>query len=282
MKIFQKIRKILNLMAHSNLIISLGSTSLTYLTVSLLSLYSDFKIFIIPFFVSFFVYTFNRFTDIKEDNINIPERANFIKYWKNEFFVLSLISLLLALILSYINSFLTFIIILIPAFFVIIYSYKFTRLKRKFLVKNIIVSLGWSFIPIFVGAYLRYFSIELLIIAAYIFSRIFIGVIMFDIRDITGDKINKIDTIPIKLGIKNSKKIINIFNIFSFLIFIVSIITLSFPIKSIIPAITGFVFGLFYINVIEKDIDKKFLCDVIVDGEYICLGLVLMIYDVLI
>jgi 4-hydroxybenzoate polyprenyltransferase len=269
------IKSFFNTLAYANIIISLGPVAFVYLITRLLQLPSEPLMFIIAFLIAFFVYSFNRLTDIKEDIINNPERAEFFKKRAYLFISIGIIALILALFLAILKSLLVFTIVLLPAIFVTIYSIKWIpqkqkRLKEIFLIKNILVSLGWFLISLFVAAYVNIFSIGILIIGLFIFLRIFIGCIMFDVRDIEGDKIHRIYTIPIKFGIKKTRNIILILNFISFVIlplFSLSMLTLA-------VSIVALLFGLLYYFKINKKIDMKFLCNVVVDGEYVILGLV--------
>jgi len=147
-------------------------------------------------------------------------------------------------------------------------------------MKNIIVSLGWAIIPFYVAIYLGTFLLGTLFISFFIFLRIFIGVIMFDIRDNKGDKIHRIETIPIHCGIKQSKNIILFLNFLSFVVLIIGcLLGLLSIILSLITAVFGFIMGISYIYFINK-IDIKFLCDVVVDSEYFLFGVVSFIITV--
>ncbi|RKX90945.1 MAG: hypothetical protein DRP84_12340 [Spirochaetes bacterium] len=281
-------KEILNKAAYSNIIIGLGPVSLSYMTAVFLRIETDMFFLLIPFLITFFVYSINRFTDIREDMINNPERTEFIKNKGNYFLFGAVISLIGAFLLSLFHSVLTFMVIAIPAILVTIYSFKMLpsinkkRLKDLFLLKNLTVSFGWSLIPVYVAAYANVFNIGLIVLFCFIFLRILIGVIMFDIRDVIGDKIEGIITIPIKYGIKNSKYIILFLHVLSVLILISGYFIANFSpllvlaIIIIISILTAF----YYIN-IEKDTDKKFLCNVIVDGEYVILGVLALILSVI-
>jgi len=273
-----KIVEILNILAYCNIIISLGPAALTILTILVLKLPFNFLAPLLAFLISFFVYSFNRLTDIREDIINNPDRTLFFKKKMYIFVIAAFISLFLCLALALLHSLLTFIILLLPAILVILYSFEWMRfaskkrLKELLLIKNITVSLGWSLIPFFVMAFYNYFHWGIIFLSCFIFLRIFIGVLMFDIRDIEGDKKHNITTIPIKYGLKFSKRIIEFLNIISFLILLIGCIYLFWA-PLIISAFVGLFFGFIYQHYIQK-IDMRFLCNVIVDSEYIFLGLI--------
>lgn len=275
-----KLKQLFNYLAYINVIISLGAMSLTYMTASLFSIHSDLFMYVISGLITFFVYSFNRFTDIKEDIINNPKRTYIIKKHGYLFLFGALVSITLAIIFSYLHSFLTLILVSLPALFVLIYSVKwlpkfisYKRLKEIPIIKNILVSLGWSIIPFYVSIYSNTFHLGMFYISIFIFLRIFIGVIMFDIRDIKGDKIYNIQTIPVRYGIEKSKYIILMLNILTLLIFVFGIFMKMLPFYVFFIGLFAFFMGILYIYLIDR-YDINFLCNVIVDGEYVLLGLI--------
>jgi 4-hydroxybenzoate polyprenyltransferase len=180
------------------------------------------------------------------------------------------------------HSFMTFLIVLIPVIFVLVYSLnwklkhnlKHKRLKERFFIKNFIVALGWAIIPFYAAVYNNSFSLGVLFISAFIFLRIFIGAIMFDIRDILGDKARNIQTIPTKYKEENVKKILIILNFLSLLSLLVPFLISLLPADGILIGLFGLFMGFLYINLFGRKFDIRFLCDVIVDGEYVLLGVV--------
>jgi 4-hydroxybenzoate polyprenyltransferase len=283
------IKNLLEKLAYLNLIISLGAVSIAYLVVSLLSFHSDFIMYLVCFLVSMFVYSFNRFTDIKEDMINNPERVKFFKKFKYYFFISSLISFLLVTFTTLLHSFLTFLVSVLPIVLVILYSKPwlpnkisfYSRLKEIFFIKNLVVSTGWSLIPFFVAVYTNSFHIGIFFISIFVFLRIFIGVIIFDVRDMKGDKIHNIFSIPLKLGLAKTKSIVHVLNLLSVIILFLGILYGLNMISTILVGLFAFFMGLLYIYVIGKDIDIKFFCNVIVDGEYVMLGAIPFILKLL-
>lgn len=279
-RINMELKKILNYLAYTNIIISLGPISLVYLTVSLLELPSNPIMYFICILVAFFVYSINRFTDIKEDVINNSERTEVVRRGYYLFLFCSAVSLIFALFLSFFHSFSTFLIIILPILFVFLYSVKWLpkkgfakkRLKEFFLVKNIIVSIGWAIIPLYVSVYTNIFLSGMIFISIFIFLRIFIGVIMFDIRDVVGDGLHNIQTIPSKISVGGSKKIILVLNFLSVFILFAGIIFNLLPIYAAPVGLFVLLMGFFYLYLFNRGFDIKFICNVIVDGEYILIG----------
>jgi len=114
----------LNHLAYANVIISLGSVGTMLLATSLLSLAADPAMYFIMFAVTFFVYSANRFTDMKEDAINNPERTAIVMRRARVFLGVSMALLALGLGLAFLHSVATLIVALLPVAFVLVYSMK--------------------------------------------------------------------------------------------------------------------------------------------------------------
>lgn len=194
----------LRLLVHSNLFISLAAASVVITTVVLTGLPFDPVPFFIVFAVTLFVYTVNRFTDLEEDEENVPERVAFIKqygrHWLAVGAALYLATVGAAVVLSLPGAGF----LLIPPVVALVYS--LGGIKRVFLVKNLFVGLAWGLIPLGVGVYYgRLWTIEILFLAAYVAAMITIAAVIFDIKDIVGDRAEGIPTVPTRYGPRRTR-----------------------------------------------------------------------------
>jgi 4-hydroxybenzoate polyprenyltransferase len=161
-------------------------------------------------FLMAFVYLFNKWTDIDEDQINI-KGGPIDPAKKNRVFYGSLLFLVYPLFFLYHNLYLLLIYCVVGAigFF---YSYKILifgkpfRFKDKFLVKNLSSAVMWASPPAFVPAALRGNIWPLDIVSFIVVFFIVVPIeIVWDVRDIEGDKRFGIKTIPNVLGIQWTK-----------------------------------------------------------------------------
>ncbi|RLJ06629.1 MAG: hypothetical protein DRP12_03750 [Candidatus Aenigmatarchaeota archaeon] len=276
--------KVLDYIIHSSLFVGLVGIAMMFTVLLLLELPIVYELLLILFLVSFSAYNINRKTDIKEDKISHPRRVRFIQNYYRYLKVVCIICYILAFILGFLKNFLTGIFIFLPALFVILYSVKwipswfnFSRLKEIFLIKNCTVAFAWAFFVTFLP--FLYFGVNVKFSAVFVFFFIFLKVlgntITFDIRDIKGDTIAKIKTIPIVFGIRTTKKILTLINFLASLIIIVPAIFGILPIVSYFIAIV-FIYTQLYIQQIEKS-DIKFLTDVLADGEYLVIALLALL-----
>lgn len=173
---------------------------------------------IITFLTTFGTYGLNKLTDLKEDSINTPERAKAIKKIEAIFKISVVGSFFLSLVLGFIESILTLPIILFPLLLGILYSVRFSRkiprLKDITGVKNITIALSWAvgstFLPL---VYLENKKTILILLIFYMFFlKSYINSIIFDIRDIEGDALSGVRTIPVSLGREKTKIFLIILN----------------------------------------------------------------------
>jgi len=79
--------------------------------------------------------------------------------------------------------------------------YSLGGVKRTFLVKNLVVGLAWGAIPLGVGYYYdRLTSLDILFLFAYVTVMITIAAVVFDVKDIEGDREEDIPTVPNLFG----------------------------------------------------------------------------------
>ncbi|GEM_PF-2440575 len=193
-----------------------------------------------------FVYLFNKFTDIEEDQINTkggpldPAKKNKVLYG-------SLFFLIVPLFFLFHNPYLL-LIYGVVAGIGFLYSYKVPilgkpfRFKDQFIIKNVSSAIMWASPPAFVPAALRGAFWPMDIVSFVVIFLIVIPIeIVWDVRDIEGDRRFGIKTIPNVLGVQWTKIIcISLFCVpgilmLNFSFFKSSIIALIISIALILP-----------------------------------------------
>lgn len=225
--------------------------------------------------ITYSVYSLNRVTDIEEDSSNIPERVNFLQSKKNAIIFLSIFSYGVALVIGFLRDIKTLLIFLIPFMMGLIYSIKFSsfRMKDLFAMKNITVSLSWS-LP---SSFLPYifcpnFKLAIMLFI-FLFIKVFINTIVFDVRDIEGDRKVGAKTIPVIIGKKKTKFFLLMTN--SILLLWIFICFLKNLFVSYLPvAFFSTIYGYWYIIAFCKEKNEKFAFDYLVDGEFLILAFI--------
>jgi 4-hydroxybenzoate polyprenyltransferase len=243
--------KVLKLVINLNLIEAVDAAAVVIFTFLLTS--EELKLFplISAFFSTLFLYSLNRKSDLREDRINVPDRFNFWSRYGNKIIFLTLISFVIVIFFNFFIGFYQGIFLLLPFF--IVFSYSFLRLKNILFLKNIIVAAGWSLIPLYASTYMVSPSLSLIFFcASVVFLSILINTIVFDVRDIVGDKIVGVRTIPSVHGILFSKKLayfLNVVLLFFIIsaIFVFKVVSVNFSYLLFFPLFIGL-----YISILNQ------------------------------
>jgi 4-hydroxybenzoate polyprenyltransferase len=233
------------------------------------------NIVLATFLIIFSTYGLNKLTDIKEDAINAPERAKIIKKIEPVFKFSLVFSFILSLLLGFSVNVLTLPVLLFPLFSGTLYSVKFSknlpRLKDILGVKNITIALTWAVGSTLLPAIclLEKEIMQILLIFYFFFLKSLINAVLFDIRDIEGDRISGVRTMPVVFGRKKTKNLLLILN--STLIPWLAISYLSGFFYQYLPVlIFAIAYGYWYISHFCREglkIGKSL--DLLVDGEWI-------------
>jgi 4-hydroxybenzoate polyprenyltransferase len=242
-------------------------------------LYDTFKLntSILTFLITFGIYGLNKLTDFKEDMINSPERARTIKKIETIFKFSVLISFILSLILGFLDNILTLPVLFFPLFLGILYSVKLTknfpRLKDITGVKNITIALSWAVVSALLPViYVSHRGIVLILLVFYFFFfKSYINSIIFDIRDIEGDRMSGVRTIPVSLGREKTKLLLLVLNT-TLLLWL--LIFRDYFMKYFYILFFSIAYGYWYIMYFCRTVAKpgKSL-DLLVDGEFILIAI---------
>jgi 4-hydroxybenzoate polyprenyltransferase len=223
-------------------------------TSLLLSIHLRIEVPLIFFFGTLSLYTFNRYTELKEDEVTYPSRTEFIKEKKKYLLTVTFISYILTILLALNGGLAPLLLILITSIIMILYSVKLSefRLKEIFIIKNLVVSVVWGIILTF----LPILFVERMVTIAYfpvfmaLFGLTFINTVIFDVRDMVGDKVHSIMTFPVKYGVDKTRKILFILNTALLFLILISMVLrwLSFFGFIIVATILYLYFVIFMIN----------------------------------
>jgi 4-hydroxybenzoate polyprenyltransferase len=248
-------------------------------TLILLGWEISFALLFVVFSVELITYHINHKAELKNDYLTNPERVENLK--KTKFFDYLITTLfILAIILTVIESnTLSLIIILLPVFTMAFYTFNlipeiiskeigFLRLKQVILLKNIVVSLCWALIPVLTAVFLENpVDEKIIIIAGLVFIRLMVNTIAFDVKDIISDRKNNVQTIPLKLGIKKTQKLLHIINTLTIFYIAFFIIINKLPPAFLLLTFVFF-YGFYYINQLNnKQINQQTLYEGIIDLE---------------
>ena len=151
------------------------------------------------------------------------------------------------------------------------------RLKDKLLVKNVVISFGWSLIPVLVGLYYRSLPLVVLSLGPFIFFRLMANTNFFELRDSKADETYGVRTIPVTYGVVRTYSMMNYFDLFS-AVYIIALVAIDFlPLYTLVMIILP-LYSVAY-RAFSKDSGAiiDYLCEVVADGEYLLWGPLLFI-----
>lgn len=193
-------------LVHSNVFISLAAASVAVSTTRLAGLALDPRPIFIVFGATLFVYSMNRLTDIEEDADNLPGRAAFTRRYGWIPLGVGVLSYLAAIgLVAYWGvPYVEF--MALPLVLGGLYS--LGRVKRVFLVKNLLVGVAWGTIPLGVAVFSGvYWTPEILFLSGFVGVMLTVAAMIFDLKDRTGDRRRGIATVPVRYGPKTTRHI---------------------------------------------------------------------------
>jgi 4-hydroxybenzoate polyprenyltransferase len=191
------------ILVHSNLFVSVSATSVALTTILLADLPFDPVPLFIVFAATLFVYSFNRITDLAEDEQNVPTRANFTKKYGKKLFAVGVSLYIAALALAVYLGLPGVPFLALPLVVGAVYS---LGGKRFLLVKNLLVGGAWGIIPLGVGIYYGVLArTEILFLSGFFVVAVTVAAALFDIKDIEGDREEGIHTVPNVYGPRTTR-----------------------------------------------------------------------------
>ncbi|MBD3207739.1 hypothetical protein GF319_15525 [Candidatus Bathyarchaeota archaeon] len=230
----------------------------------------DPRVALISFLLTFSVYNLNKATDKAEDSINRPEVAS---RSTNYYLLPALFSLSICLFLSLHVGFRALMVIATTFIIAFVYSIKITdtipRLKEIVGVKSLMVALTWGLTGSLLPACIHpVSSIKIIFAFTYIFLHLLVNTILCDVRDMDGDSASGVETLPIALGLTDTRLLLLAVNSLLVPWFFLCIINGIFT--SYLPALFySIVYGYILIFVFSRRGHDKLFVDLAVDGEWI-------------
>ena len=263
--------KFVSFLAISSIFIAINASLVAYFSFLLYEVRVDFNLLLASGLLTFTVYNLDKLTGIKEDSVNVPERAGFIEKNKNSVILATITAYIIALSLSFLQNHFAISIILFPLFIGVMYSIKISsfRLKDITAVKNIVIALSWSVVGAFLPLAISFCDYFLIFLIFYFFfTKLFINTVLFDVRDIKGDKMNGVKTIPVVFGRKRTKNLLLILNSIFIPWIIYSYLSGYFHIYFIV-LVLSIGYGYWYILYFCREENTGKSLDLLVDGEWI-------------
>jgi 4-hydroxybenzoate polyprenyltransferase len=267
----------ISFLSISSIIVALVGFFVPYITFALYNIDMNFDLLLASFLIAFSVYSLDKLLNLEEDSISLPQRARFINQHKKLFTYATVAAYAFAIVLSGLKNILALLVILSPLLIGLLYSLKIAnmRLKDIPILKNISISASWAIVGTFLPLAVTFEQhlIEITLIFYLCFIKCFINTVIFDVRDIEGDRANKVRTIPVILGLKTTKILLIILNS-TLIIWLIICYFGGFFHQYLFILILSVFYSFWYILYFSRkntEIGKSI--DLFVDGEWIYIGI---------
>jgi 4-hydroxybenzoate polyprenyltransferase len=151
-------------------------------------------------------------------------------------------------------------------------------LKEIIGVKSLMVALSWGLTGSILPACSQQVEAsKIMLVFTYIFIQLLVNTILCDVRDMNGDKVSGMETIPLAIGLKNTRTLLMGVNslLFPWLIYcLINGIFISYA-----PSLLfGIIYGYIIILTFSRFNFDRILVDLAVDGEWIPLVFIMKIW----
>ena len=231
---------------------------------------------VMAYLFSYGAYMMNRTAEIDQDLTSHPERTALMSRRKRYLPLISGGCFILGYVLAATVNLVFFAALLVPLALSVLYSvgskklvgvFGVSKLKDKLLVKNLVVSLGWSLIPLLVGLYYLNFALPLWFLSGLIFLRGMSSTMFFDIRDVDGDREQGIKTVPVAFGAEATYKAMTALNVVGLLYVAASVVTGELPQFALtLAALPLYSMGYTFFAR-RPGANLNFICDNVADAE---------------
>ncbi len=269
----------------SSILVSISGMFRVYIAALLLQTHVSVLTCIASGLIIYSVYTLDRTLDSEEDKINRVELAG---YNKKIGLAVIIITFLAGTYIFYEEGVLLF--AFLPFVTGFLYSKGITlgkyslRLKGSYGVKNLIVGLIWAIFITGIAGYQKYNLLASAAVFLFYGAKVFINSVIDDFKDIKGDTLAGIKTLPVTLGEYKTRELLLGFHIFSNLILAVALVSgliEYYPIVVLCSLICGGFCIVHYTNY-NNYVSGKLGLSISKDGESALTALLICIFNELI
>jgi len=272
-----RLSRLYDFLMFSSVFLSLAGMAMVYISCVLQGIPLSLPALLIMFLTPFSIYNLNKKTDEDEDAVNRRDRYAFTKRYEKSLSALAWVSYAAAFLIAAFFGIPSLLVVSIPLVSGILYSmrwlpasFPYRRLKEIPVVKNALVAFAWASIAALLPVCLAHGipDVRTFITFAFLFSPVFIGSIIPDIRDKEGDALAGIRTIPVIIGAKHTSRLLSAMNFLIGLVVFLGCIHTIPPVFTVIVA-AGFVYMHCCIHIFMKHRENPLVCDLLVDGQFI-------------
>ncbi|WP_340818043.1 UbiA family prenyltransferase [Methanolobus sp. WCC4] len=226
-----------------------GSVAVVIMCATLFGIPFGWDILAISYLMFYAIYLYDYSSGAPSDELTNSTRASYLQCKNRSMCMVIGASVLLVISLFAFSNVLTTLTGMLILALGLLYGGYFKKLTKKIpAFKNIFVSIVWAFMVLFVFVY---YSLPVtygaLMLAIFIFIRMMNIQILFDVRDVEGDRAEGLLTVPAMFGEKRCSLILRLVNLLS-IFYIAACVVIGmvpFMATAVIPV---FYYGVGYIN----------------------------------
>ena len=264
-------------------LLALGTASIAATAALVLGRTPTWDLLVMAYLFSYGAYMVNRVSDFDEDRVSHLDRTAYLEGRRRSLPAIALVSFGVGYVLALLRNLALFAGLLVPLVLAVVYSVGskrmgrvlgMSRLKEGLFVKNLTVSFGWSLIPLLVGLYYMQLPPAMIVLCPFIFLRLMVNTIFFDVRDVEADAAYGVRTIPVSLGTDASRKLMDVVDFSSGLYVALLVLSGVLPVfAGLLVVFTPYSFAYRYFS--QRSMKHKdSLRDLAADGEYLLWGFV--------
>ena len=187
---------------YSGHLFALGAISVVAMCAILFNIPITWDFLALIYFIFYPIYNYDYSRGASDDLLTNSKRAEHFKKKNKTSSIIYCSFLITGIISLYYSNFFTMCVSFTILIFGLLYGSYFKLLTKKIVAfKNIYVSFVWALLVVFLFYYYSYpLTSSALLITTFIFVKIFIIQILFDVRDVEGDRKKGLLTVPVVMG----------------------------------------------------------------------------------
>jgi len=283
-------RSLLALGVHSYLYIGAGSAALAYAALLLLRIPVQWNYLLIPFFYVVSMHLLNRFTDRQAARINDPRRMRLLERFQALFLPAAFLSGLASLALAAPLGTAPFLLALVSLGAGMSYNFNllpgwlarrvgFKKFKEIPASKDFFLALAWAtvsvLLPVVAWGAAPWAPVTRVFLLAFLL--VFIRSIVYDVKDLEGDRIVGKETLPLLLGKKGTDRLLLLSAGLLVLLVLASLLAPSPEKPWFLLPLAGYVLAvLFFFR--RRRLPRGLLFEVVLDAQFLLLGLLAFLF----
>ena len=270
-RIWQTASRVLHLAVASSLLVSLISTLLLWDACLLLHVALPLATYVAAFCLTVAVYNLDRLDGPPEDHLNAPQQRQLYAGKTTQWVLLVGVALMTCFGLLLVTAVRLIGVFLVPLLTSLLYGKGVVvpRLKNVLGVKNLVLVATWTLMATAIPVLSTPLDpVPVLMVAVFVFLKIFINSLLFDVRDIWGDRAAGVRTLPVALGRTATFRLLVLLN-GALVPWLVLCRLRNYFLPYLWPLTFSVVYGLGYILFFGRRERPRLLYDVLVDGEWV-------------